>query len=162
MTKNKLKSDSPKQLSLFDILIYEKETREKECSAEPGSLNMQRAVRLAMCEAIKLCPLSRYEIAARMSVLMDIEVSHYMLDSYTSESKEGHRMPAEFLPAFCKATGNVKPLQILAEAAGLFALPGPEALRAEIQKLDEDVKRIQLEKKKRELLLKELSDKRQS
>lgn len=160
MTKCKVKTDPPRQLGLFDILIREKRTREKERSSEPGALNIQRAVRLAMCEAIKQCPLSRYEIAAKMSISMDVEVTRYMLDSYTSEAKEGHRMPAEYLPAFCKATGSMKPLKVLIEVTGLFALPGPEALRAEIQRLDEEIKRISAEKRKRKLLLREIGDKK--
>ena len=106
--------------------------------------------------AIKGCSLSRWEIAGKMSHLLGAEVSKFSLDAWTAESKEGHRMPAEYLPAFCQVTGDQGPLRILAEVAGLYALPGPDALRSEIRKLEEDSKRINQERRKRELFLKEM------
>ena len=56
-------------------------------------------------------------------------------------------------------TGSREPLSLLAEKAGLFALPGPEALRAEIQKLDEEAKKLSAEKRKRVLFLQEMEAK---
>ena len=53
-----------------------------------------------------------------MSDLVGREVSKTMLDAYTSESKEGHRLPAELLPAFCEATGDR--LLESREAGGVF------------------------------------------
>ena len=47
-------------------------------------------------------------------------------------------------------------IEIQAEAAGIYTLPGPDALRAEIQKLDEQTKKLQREKQKRLLFLKEI------
>jgi hypothetical protein len=60
------------------------------------------------------------------------------------------------MPAFCRATGDNRPLRLLAEMAGLFALPGPDALRSEIRRLEEDAKQINAERRKRELFLKEM------
>jgi hypothetical protein len=47
-------------------------------------------------------------------------------------------------------------MEILAEAAGTFCLPGPEALRAEIQKLREEEQKAARQRKKREIFLKEM------
>lgn len=156
MANKKAKKDNPNQLSLFDILTTRTEEEKDKIDLQPGRLNVQRCLRMAISEAIKRCPLSRWEIAAKMSELMDIEVSKYMIDAWTSEAKDGHRFPAEYLPSFCVVTGSMNPLKVLSEAAGVFTLPGPEALRAEIQRLDEEAKRVSTEKKKRMLLLKEL------
>ena len=65
-------------------------------------------------------------------------------------------MPGEYLPAFCLVTADHGPLRVLAETAGLFALPGPDALRSEIKRLEEDVKRINAERRKREMFLREM------
>ncbi len=50
-------------------------------------------------------------------------------------------------------------MQVLNEIAGLFALPGADALRAEIQRLDEEERRIKAEKRKRSLFLNEIEGK---
>ena len=154
MAKKRKKIDiHPGQMSLLDLL-----QRAQQMRPEPGEgrLDVRERLRLALCAAIKACPLSRYEIAGQMSHLLGREVSKAQLDAWTAESKEGHRMPAEYLPAFCEATGSLEPLQLLAEVAGLFALPGPDALRAEIQRISEDEKRLKVEKRKRVMFLKEM------
>ncbi|MBN1104720.1 MAG: hypothetical protein JXL84_14980 [Deltaproteobacteria bacterium] len=148
MSKSRSKIDSL-QLSIFDFLRSVTQGQEPHCGDE-GSLNIRERLRLAMVEAIKGCrPLSRWEIAGRMSHLLGVEISKYMLDAWTAESKGFHRMPAEYLPAFCVVTGSRKPLEVLASTAGMFALPGPEALRAEIQRFAEEERRARREKRKR-------------
>ncbi len=99
--------------------------------------------------------LSRYEIAARMSDLIGEEITKSMLDNWTAPSHP-HTMPAEILPAFVLATGQHQALEVLSRKAGLFALPGPEALRAEIQRIDEEIKRKQADKQKRMIFLREV------
>lgn len=142
-------------MSLLDLLIQAQETHGSEQGGE-GAANVRERLRLALCAAIKGCPLSRWEIAGRMSHLLGGEVTRFQLDSWTAESKDGHRMPAEYLPAFCLVTKDNGPLRILAEAAGLFALPGPDALRSEIQRLEEEARRISDEKRKRKMFLREM------
>lgn len=121
-----------------------------------GSLDVAERLRLALVLALKTCPLSRWQIAGKMSELLGREVSKFMLDAWTAESKEGHRFPAEYLPAFCVATSDNSPLAMLAQAAGMFALPGPDALRAEIKRLDEEERKVRAEKRRREAFLKEM------
>lgn len=143
------------QMNLFDLLTQAQDAPKKELANE-GAANVREPLRVALCAAIKQCPLSRWEIAGKMSHLLGQEISKFSLDAWTAESKDGHRLPAEYLPAFCQVTGDNGPLQILAETAGLFALPGPDALRSEIRKLEEDSRRINQERRKRELFLKEM------
>ena len=62
---------------------------------------MREKLRLAIKHALKQCPLSRVQVAGEMSHLIgDVEVTRFMLDTWTAESKEGHRFPAEYLPGF--------------------------------------------------------------
>lgn len=156
MAKSKNSLDN--QLSLFDILKnYQKQQSTKKPA---GSFNIDTAFREAISEALKRCPRSRWEVAGRMSELTGTDISKSMLDSWTSEAKESHRFPAIFLPAFCEASGCSEPLKILGRLVGVFVLPGPEALRAEIMKLEEEIGKKQQEKRKRMVFLKEMEAER--
>ena len=91
-----------------------------------------------------------------MSYLLANQVSKTTIDSWTAESKECNRVPAEYLPAFCKVTGDREPIRLLAERGDMFAMPGPEALRAEIQKFTEQEGKARAEKRKRMRFLEEM------
>lgn len=157
MAKSKINFDI-NQLSLFDVL---KNYQEQQSTKKPaGSFNIAPAFREAISEALKRCPRSRWEVAGRMSELTGQEITKSMLDSWTSEAKENHRFPAIFLPAFCEAAGCSDPLKLLGRLVGVFVLPGPEALRAEIRKLEEEIERKQTEKRKRMVFLKEMEAER--
>lgn len=142
------------QLSLFDVL---KDYHERKPTLTPaGSFDVDRQFREAISEALKNCPLSRWHVVGRMSELTGCEITKSMLDTWTAESKENHRFPAIFLPAFCEAVGCSEPLKLLGRLIGVFVLPGPEALRAEIKRIEEDIAKKQHEKKKRVMFLKEM------
>ena len=134
------------QGSLIDHLCRLQSERESRREDPEGRLNVQGVLRAALCGALKRCPLSRWEVAGKMSHFLGLEITKYMIDAWTAESKEGHRFPAEYLPAFCAATGDSGPLEVLGTAAGMFVLPGPDALRAEIRKIDEQVAELKREK----------------
>jgi len=155
MSKRKKKIDR-RQASLFDLL---KRCAARGDEAREGELNISNRLRLALVEAIRQCPLSRHQIAGEMSHLLGHEVSKTTIDSWTAESKERHRIPAEYLPAFCKVTGDREPIRLLAEQGDMFAMPGPEALRAEIQKFDEQEREARAEKRKRMRFLEEMTGK---
>lgn len=157
MAKKSKRIDAPPgQMSLLDLLTQAQEATRTKTTGEEGAANVRERLRLALCVAIKLCPLSRWEIAGKMSHLLGCEISKFQIDTWTAESKDGHRLPSEYLPAFCLVTADHAPLRILAETAGLFALPGPDALRSEIRRLEEESRRINQERRKRELFLKEM------
>jgi hypothetical protein len=156
MAKLKQKIDI-NQASLFDIL---KNYQEESTIERPaGSFDIDRQFRAAISQALKNCPLSRWQVAARMSELTGQDITKSMLDSWTSEAKEAHRFPAIFLPAFCEAVGCSEPLRMLGKLVGVFVLPGPEALRAEIQRIEEEINRKQGERRKRLLFLQEMETK---
>jgi hypothetical protein len=158
MSKSSRKIDT-KQMSILEYLQGCSEP--SSTPSTNGRFDLAGQLRDAMRAAIKNCPLSRHQIAGEMSHLCDETISKEQIDSWTRESDElnGHprrHIPAEYLPAFCKATGCNDPLVIMGQIVGLFVMPGPEALRAEIQKLDEEIKAKQANKRKRMLFLKEL------
>lgn len=114
-----------------------------------------------MRSAIKASPLSRHQVAGEMSHLCGESITKEMIDSWTRESDEINgrpcrHIPAEYLPSFCKVTNSNEPLRIMGELVGLFVLPGPEALRAEIRRMEEDIRKIQDRKRRREIFLKEM------
>ena len=158
MSKRKERIDG-RQKSLFDILQCIQDDHVEELPRE-GELNIAEDIRLALVNAIRHCRLSRHQIAGEMSHLLGCEVSKTTIDTWTAESKEHHRIPAEYLPAFCKATGDLEPIRLLAECGGMFAMPGREALRAEIQKYDEQERKARAEKRKRLRYLEEMEMKR--
>ena len=152
------------QPSLLDWIKQAEEMTKQTANIIKGSLDIDSELRAAVTEDLKhaIVPcsgreLSRYEVAARMSDMVGAEITASMLYSWTSESKEKHRFPCQFLPAFVLATGGQRrAFETLSRRSGLFALPGPEALRAEIQRLEEEIKRKKSEKHKREIFLEEL------
>jgi hypothetical protein len=147
-----------RQVTIFEYL-EQRQGELKAAAPRPGSLDIDKRFREAISAAVKSCALSRYGIAARMSELAGAEITKSMLDSWTAESKEGHRFPAIFLPVFCEATGTTDPLTLLAELCGVFLLPGPDALRSEIKKLEEEIRVKQRDKNKRLLFLSEMERK---
>jgi hypothetical protein len=160
MSKSKHKIDK-RQISILDYLQSLSEAAMKPLDENKGKFAVAEKLRAALREAMKQCPLSRHQIAGEMSHLCDETITKEVLDSWTRESDEingrpRRHIPAEYLPAFCHVTGCNEPLAIMGKLVGLFVLPGPEALRAEIQRLDEDMKRIAANKRKRLMFLKEM------
>jgi hypothetical protein len=154
MAKNRHRIDQdPRQLNLFD---YIKQMNRIENPSSEGSLNIKERIRCALNDALKQSPLSRHQVAGEMSHLLGVEVTKTTIDSWTAESKDGHRIPAEYIPAFCKATDSYTALVILEEASGRFSMPGPEALRAQIQRSLERIRSEKTELRKMELFLKEM------
>lgn len=153
MAKKPTKTDSA-QLSLLDLIERAEHMREEP--AAQGCLCIEAQLRRALSEAIKGCSLSIHQVAGEMSHLLGETITAEMIYSWTAESKTHHQIWGSRLPAFCRVTGARRPMEIVAEAAGLFTLPGPEALRAEIQKLREAEQAAARERKKRELFLREM------
>lgn len=145
------------QLSLLDLLIKAQEDRKKEPGE--GSLDIDARLKTALNEALKKCPLSRWEVAGKMSHLLGKEITKYQIDAWTAESKE-HSIPGRYVPAFCVATKNNGPLEVINEPCGVYTLQGPDALRAEIEKDREREKKVKDERRSKEVLLKALEGKR--
>ncbi len=156
MTKLKKKSSAAtNQLTIFDLL--------KQAAPHPaGCLDFRAELCAALAADIKYAcdeqgrELSRYDVAARMSNLLSREITKSILDNWTAPSHDGRIPDAIEMAAFSRATGGRRAMEVISKHAGLFTLPGPEALRAEIQKLYEDGRRIKDEMRKRRMLLREV------
>jgi len=153
MAKMRKKIDNFKQRSLLN---YIQELKKLNTGTTEGTLNIRESFRMAQLEDIKQCPLSRHQVAGEMSHLLGTAVTRAMIDSWTAESKPQNRMPAEYISAWCMVTKSRRLLAVINEAAGAFVLPGPDALRSEIQKWSEKERQARAEKRKRELFLKEM------
>ena len=160
MTKRK--KDSSGELPIFEWIKKAEELSRQAAIPAKGSLDIDSEFRAAVSEDIKAAKdatgreLSRYEVAARMSELVGQEITASMLNNWTADAHEKHRFPCQFLPAFILSTGGRRAFEALSRKSGLFALPGAEALRAEIQRIDEEMKKLKGEKVKRELFLREM------
>ena len=131
-TKNRKIDIGPSnQLTIFDIVASRNQ------APAPGSFNIDKQLREALSEGLKQCSFSRYEAAAKMSELVGDEITKTMLDAWTAESKEQHRFPAEYLPAFCQVTGCMEPLRIMASLVKCHLVESEEAFLVELARIDQ-------------------------
>ena len=163
MTK-KIKNSPPlNQPNLFEWVKECEAKCKQDANPAAGSLDVDSELRAAISQDLKHAKdrsgkeISRFEVAAKMSDLVGYEITASMLYNWTAEAHEKHRFPCQFLPAFVIATGGQRlAFECLSRKAGLFALPGREALRAEIEQIDEEIRRLKEEKLKRRIFLKEI------
>ena len=107
-------------------------------------------LRCSLVRAIKDCPLSRYDIACQVSKLTLRDLTKDMLDKYCAESADGHRLPAELVPALCLVTGSYELLRTLAAALNCYVAGPDESKELEMTRL-----RMEIDKLKRVLREKE-------
>ena len=158
MSKRFQKFDS-KQMTIFDHLNKLRSESVKKDDA--GKFSCSDRLRSAIKNATKNSPLSVHQIAGEMSHLLNETITAEIIYTWTRQSDEangrpGRHIPAQYLPAFCHVTHDSTPIEIMGELVGLFILPGPDALRAEIQKEDEIIREAKDRKRRRQLLIKEL------
>ena len=150
MARRKKYAPPPGQIPLFDVIeeIQEKiEAKEGNTEMIPGSMNISVQLRNELSEGLKISMMSRHQVAARMSELAGVEITKSQLDSWTAESKEYHRFPAEYLPAFCMVTGYKKPLMMMARLVQCYLLESREALLAQLGKINQTKKDLARQEK---------------
>lgn len=161
MAKCKKKTDSSgqHQMTLFELLEKKAAEAASAEAAAQGGMDISARMRRALSAALKKSPRSVHQVAGEMSHLLSETITADMIYAWTAESKSQHQIWASRVPAFCAATGDPRPIEILVSAAGRFCLPGPEALRAEIQRYAEAERKARAEKRKREIFLMEMEEK---
>lgn len=107
-----------------------------------------------LTEAIKASPRSRYEIAGKVSELLNREISKYQLDSWTAESKEGYHLPAAYVPALCAVLDDTRGLRILAEVLGIQLAENQDLLWLQYAKANELERKARMRKKQLAMKLK--------
>ncbi len=87
-----------------------------------------------------------------MSRLLGATVTKRSLDSYTSESADQNRFPAQYTRAFCYVTGDWSLLRCVTERAGLHVISASERKLLELgrqyligKRAAEAVSRLELE-----------------
>ncbi|HBE45711.1 MAG TPA: hypothetical protein DDW17_09815 [Deltaproteobacteria bacterium] len=157
MTKQKKQLSQYNQPTLFDFI---RESTKNHIAN--SSLSIEKEFKAALSDDLRHAhdeygrEISRAQIAARMTDYLGEEITLSTLNNWTATSHP-HNMPANYLPAFVKATGGQRrAIEVLSRHSGLFMLPGPEALRAEIQQINEELQRLKIERQKRLLFLKEI------
>lgn len=114
-----------------------------------GSLNYAAELCGVLAAALKRSSKSRYEIAARMSELVGHDVSKFQLDSWTAESRDGHRFPFEYAAAFEAACETTALQELFGRKRGCRILVGEEALVAELGRIEKT--KIELAQRERAL-----------
>ncbi len=115
-----------------ELELKEEELQGKEIEA---NFAIDAQLRRWLSSAIKTSPLSRFAIAARLSELQGREISKFQLDSWTAESKDGYRLPAEFIPALCFILNDITGLKILVAPLGIKILENRDQLLLEYGKV---------------------------
>lgn len=108
-------------------------------SKDAGSLSCRSVIAGIMSEVLANCAsegIDRFEVAARMSRLLSREISKFMLDAYTSESREDHIPPLDTAIAFDMATGGISLLKFYADKLGCRVMVGKEVLLAELGRIN--------------------------
>lgn len=160
--KKKKSAQSTNQMTIFDLLQKAEENLRQSDPHPTGCMNFHSELCSAMSDDITHATdeqgreLTRYDIVARISNLLNREIAKHTLDGWTAPSHDNRVPDAIELSAFVRATGQRRAIECIARHAGIFALPGPEALRAEIRRMEEEIKRKKSEIRKREILLKEV------
>lgn len=147
--------NDPAQLSLFDRLMIDQEER---TSKRPGRMCISAKLLTAVKAAIKSAPKSREQLADDMTALSGRKVTVVMINNWTADS-HSHDLPAELTAVFCEATGDYGALMVLNESAGVFMVEPPDVIRARLQKLEEQKRKLDKEKHKYAALLHELERK---
>jgi hypothetical protein len=139
MSKKRKKIDGQLELKLD---LYETLERIRT-ETVGGSFNIHPQIKSIITQTLKGCSLSRYQVAAGMSELLGTEITKFMLDTWTAESKEDHRFPLEFAPAFCRAAGDYTLIRFVCEQAGCYLIEGEDILLTEKGRLQKMKKEIQ-------------------
>jgi hypothetical protein len=147
--KQKTDQGMSKQMNIFDIIsgLEAAATKKDGLGPEPGSLMIGSMVRERLSQTLKRSMYKRYEVAGRMSELLGIEITDSMLYSWTAESKESHRFPLEYLPAFCWATGDLGIAESVAKRCGARLVKGEEVVLLELARIAEKKRQADEEKR---------------
>jgi len=133
----------PNQLSLLDALAG---------GSSPGAaaLAWGQRLRALMVEAIRASGLSREQVAERLARVTNDPITVHMLNAWLAPSKDGHRFPAEYLPALCSVTGNTEILRDAIQTLGGRMASADDLLQAELGRVYR--KRLDAERRERALL----------
>lgn len=148
MSKSRKNLD-PGQVSLFDLI--ERVSADQAAAATDisteGKASIDAAIRAIITEALKRCPLSRYEVAAKMSVILGVSITKEQIDSWSAESKQKHRFPLVYVGAFCQAAGDFEIARYMAKLCGGYFIESKDALFLRLGRLEKRKEELASEEK---------------
>lgn len=109
----------------------------------PGSMDYRHDVAHLLAAMLATSGEDRYEIASRASRLAGKDVSKYMLDAYTAESREEFNIPLYLVPALETACASHKLTAWLAELRGGRLYVGADVLAAELGRIERQRQALQ-------------------
>ena len=115
--------------------------------AAQGSLACREEIAGVMSDAIEKCPLDRYKIAAEMSRLLRREITKFMLDAYTSESRTTQMPPIDTAIAFDFVVGGFPLITLYARKLGCKVVVGSEVLLHELGRIEHEETELAKRKK---------------
>lgn len=110
----------------------------------PKTDEQQHALQFNGSDVAKL---SRYQIAGRMSEALNRDITKFQLDSFSAESKEHHRFPLEYLPAFTRATGDSALVRLVASRCNGQFVETEDSLRLELGRIADAEQELRARKK---------------
>lgn len=126
------------QIDFLNVLDRFNRSNCSECT--PGCFDISKSIRAIITDSLKHTSLSRHQVAARMSELLGREITKAQLDAFSAESKENHRFPLEYLPAFVEATGDRSLIRFIAEKCMGYYIENADALHLELGRIHEQEK----------------------
>lgn len=102
----------------------------------PAGMDYRAAVAHLVGDMLRGAEGDRYEIAARVSRLVGKDVSKYMLDAYTAESREEFNAPAWLMPALEVACATHLYSSWLATTRGGALMVGRDVIAAELGRVE--------------------------
>lgn len=111
-----------------------------------GNVDLDVPLREALNDGMRHAEGDRHAIAAEMSRLTGRDISRYMLDAYTGESRADHNFPFRYAAAFEQATGSYCLTNLLAKARGCRVLVGEDALLAELGRIEREEQDLKTQK----------------
>lgn len=118
-------------------------------SAPAALAGLERQICRAVGTMLASDPRSRWEIAAKVSELLDEDVSKAMLDAYASPARDDHRVPMSRFWAIVAVTQRLDLLDPLTREIGAGLLVGEEVKTARIghlrqhrNKIDEELRAL--------------------
>ncbi|MGO4699841.1 hypothetical protein [Dyella sp. 2RAB6] len=120
----------PNNLDLFEV--------PRPAATLPGSMDYRTTVAHLLSEMFRESGKDRQSVAADMTRLAGKEVSKYMLDGYTAESRDEFNIPAYLMPVAEAACQSFIYSNWLASVRGGRLLIGQDALAAELGRIERE------------------------
>lgn len=109
---------------------------------------LERMVSKAVSDALHDEVRSRYEIAGKVSELLDEDVSKAMLDAYASPAREEHKVPLSRFLAIVAVTDRYDLLDRVVREIGAAVLVGEELNTARLGQIDRRIAMLRDERKR--------------